>query len=214
MPVPDADTAHDPATGRARGITERVRAAVTDPRVRASLRRVRYLPDRLAHPLRRRAALQALATARPESVLFVCHGNIFRSPYAEHAFRAALPEMLRRRIRVESGGFVGPGRGSPAAAVDLAARRGLDLSAHRSSLLTPVRVAAAQLIVVMEPAQQRAICRRFARPRSSVLVLGDLDPEPIETRTVRDPWGRPADVLEDSYLRIERCVRVLADALS
>jgi hypothetical protein len=47
-------------------------------------------------------------------------------------------------------------------------------------------------------------------------VLGDLDPLPIATRTITDPWGRTADVFDLVFDRIDRCVdelvRVVADA--
>jgi hypothetical protein len=47
-----------------------------------------------------------------------------------------------------------------------------------------------------------------------VLVLGDLDPEPIETRVIRDPVEQPKEVFELSYSRIERCVEELARAVA
>jgi protein-tyrosine phosphatase len=147
-------------------------------------------------------------------VLFVCQGNIYRSPYAEYAFRAALPEAVRGSVRVLSAGFAAPGRSSPEWAVEFAATRGVDLTPHRSSPLTATTVASASLIVVMEPGQRRAILERFGPPRAPIVVLGDLDPEPILTRTVRDPWGQPLEVLHDSYLRIERCAAVLAGAVA
>jgi hypothetical protein len=37
-------------------------------------------------------------------------------------------------------------------------------------------------------------------------VLGDLDPLPIATRTITDPWGRTADVFDLVFDRIDRCV--------
>jgi hypothetical protein len=45
------------------------------------------------------------------------------------------------------------------------------------------------------------------------VVLGDLDPLPIRQRTIQDPWGASDAVFEDSYSRIERCVRELARTL-
>jgi protein-tyrosine-phosphatase len=120
----------------------------------------------------------------PSNVLFVCQGNIYRSPYAAMAFSAAVPAHLKGVVHVESGGFVGPNRPSPDAAIATAERKGVDLRAHRSSLLTPDRV----------------------------VVLGDLDPEPIRTRTITDPWNQDETVLQQSYDRVERCVRELAHA--
>jgi protein-tyrosine-phosphatase len=75
-------------------------------------------------------------------------------------------------------------------------------------------VAAAELILVMEPAQQDAVCGNFGRGRSNVVVLGDLDPEPITQRAIRDPVEQPASVFEESYTRIDRCLRTLVSVMT
>jgi len=167
-------------------------------------------PARLLHPLRRRAARAALRGRAPRVIVVVCHGNICRSPLAAALLRRALGSD---GIRVESAGFAGPNRVAPHDAVAAAARRGVDLSNHRSRLLTADLVSAADLLVVMEPEQQRAVCERFGRWPRDVIVLGDLDPAPIEARTIRDPIEQGPDVFEASYARIECCVREFASVL-
>jgi protein-tyrosine-phosphatase len=180
----------------------------------ASRRWVRRTLDRAMHPTRQQAALARLRALGPvERVLFVCHGNIYRSPYAEAAFRAALPTSVQERVVALSAGFVGPGRPAPPASIALAGQRGLDLTAHRSQLLTPALVRESHLVVVMSPQQAQEICRRFALPRRRVLVLGDLDPEAISSREVTDPWNRPVQVLEDSTGRVARCVAIMVGVL-
>ncbi|HEX8692834.1 MAG TPA: hypothetical protein VF746_10465 [Longimicrobium sp.] len=181
---------------------------------RRAARRARHAPDRLLHPWRRAAALARVrAEPLPESVLFVCTGNIYRSPYAAAALERCLPGALRAAVRVSSAGFVGPGRPPPEPAVRVAARRSVDLSAHRSSLITAERVRAAALVVVMDPRHASALRARFGPAALRVELLGDFDPQPIDTRAVRDPWGAGDDVLEASYGRVERCVGALARAM-
>jgi protein-tyrosine phosphatase len=172
----------------------------------------RHLPDRALHPRRRAAALARVrAEPLPASLLVVCQGNIYRSPYAAHALARALPPELRAAVRISSAGFVGPGRPAPPAAVAEAARRGVDLEPHRSRLL-PVP-AGCGLVVVMDAAQRRAALQRGACAAADVLVLGDFDPLPVDARGVRDPWREDAAVLEACYNRIDRCVAALARAL-
>lgn len=175
------------------------------------LMRVRRTPERILHPLRRRQALGALRRRpRPARLLAVCHGNICRSPVAAALLRRELAPLA---IEVASAGLIGPNRPAPREAVAAAARRGVDLSEHRSRLLTADLARAADLIVVMEPAQQRFVCERFGRWPRDVIVLGDLDPAPVEARTIRDPVEEGPEVFETSYARIERCVRELASVL-
>ena len=179
--------------------------------VMAPARRLRHAPDRLLHPMRRRAARRALrARERTRSAVVVCHGNICRSPFAAGLLAEALAPM---GTLVTSAGFVGPGRAPPAEACVAASRWGVDLRIHRSQVLTPVLAREADLLVVMEPAQQRAIMRRFGRAPEDVILLGDLDPQGIETRAMQDPVDQPLEAFLDSYERIERCVRELVRAL-
>lgn len=184
-------------------------------RARAFARALRHTPDRLSHARRRRKALRALAERDyPYAFLFVCHGNICRSPYAEHAFRRLLPAELAADTRVVSAGLVGPDRASPPEALRAAARRGVDMSAHRSGLLTGARTPHSGLILVMNEMQRAAVCRVLGRPPEDVVVLGDLDPEPIDTREIVDPYGREERVFDDCYARIDRCLVALAGAMA
>ncbi|HEX2189853.1 MAG TPA: hypothetical protein VHG51_13180 [Longimicrobiaceae bacterium] len=180
----------------------------------AVLRSLRRAPDRLLHPSRRRAALRELREMdTPHSVVFVCYGNICRSPYAAAAFELALPPALSG-IRVASAGMVGANRPSPREGIAVAARRGVDLSAHRATLLTREAARTAGLVVVMSGDQRRSVVRDFGREPRGIVVLGDLDPNPIDLRAVRDPWRQPEAAFEDSYDRIDRCVRALVRALA
>jgi protein-tyrosine phosphatase len=146
----------------------------------------------------------------PRTIVVVCHGNICRSPVAALLLQQALGHA---GIRVESAGFMGPNRPAPRDAVMVAARRGVDLTQHRSRLLVPDLVRSADLLVVMEPEQQRQVVERFGRLSRDVIVLGDLDPVAIETRTIRDPIEQGPEVFEASYARIERCVAALVRVL-
>jgi protein-tyrosine phosphatase len=96
----------------------------------------------------------------------------------------------------------------------VAAAHGVDLSAHRSRLLVPSDVYAADLVLVMDATQRWGIHAVFGRSDPAVLMLGDLDPLPIQTRGVEDPFGKPKDVLERSYARIERCIDEVVRAVS
>jgi len=182
--------------------------------LRRMARALRHVPDRVLHPIRRWSARSRLRGRIPRSILFVCHGNICRSPYAAAACHEALPSALRSRVGIASAGFTGAGRPAPAEAVTAASRFGVDLRAHRSATLTPAGVHAAQLIVVMDTDQHREIVQRFGRRPLDVLVLGDLDPGPIDTRTIRDPVEQPIDVFVSTYARIDRCVSQLVKAIA
>ena len=178
------------------------------------LREVRYMPESVLHARRRAAAESQLNDVKPRNVLFVCHGNICRSPFAAAIFARLAPRALSQSVRVASVGFVGPGRTPPSKALTAGAKYGVDISAHYSALATRESLAAADLVVVMSEEQARSVRIRMVDDSTRVLVLGDLDPNPIERRTILDPWGGPDAAFDASYDRIDRCVRELVRILS
>jgi len=168
--------------------------------------------ERLLHPWRRRRALARARRHRmPRGVLFVCHGNICRSPYAAAAFRARLGPQAAQVIQVASAGFLGTIRPAPRFAQEEAAARGLDLRAHRSTTLSPGVLRSMDIVAVMEPDQALGVKRLFST--TAIIVLGDLDPLPDGGRLIVDPVDQARAVFAASYDRIDRCVGALADAV-
>lgn len=168
------------------------------------------IPDRLLYGSRRRAVQQVFASRpRPRRILVVCHGNICRSPFAAHLLAQLVGPL---GVTVESAGFVGPGRSAPAEGIEAARRFGVDLTAHRSGLITPRRALAADAIVVMDGRQAVAM-RGMITTGAPVIVLGDCDPQFPETRAIADPVAQPTEAFVESYTRIERCVHQLAALL-
>ena len=178
------------------------------------LRDLRHVPDSLAHQRRRSSARALLETLKADKILFICHGNICRSPFAAALFEQSLSAELRSRISVGSAGFIGPDRSSPLKAIIAAWKYGLDLSQHRSRVITSQLLRDAHLVVVMSAEQAEGIRTRLRLQSIPVLVLGDLDPLPVERRTILDPWDGSDEVFDESYARLSRCVAQLVDIVS
>lgn len=181
------------------------------PLWRRAARAAKHTPDRLRHAARRDAAIARVRALRGEQrLLFVCYGNICRSPYAHYRAEQMLSGS---RHRVRSGGFVGPDRHSPPEAQAAALERGVDLAAHISGPLPAALVQDSTLIIVMDEDQAQRITGLLAGATGAVELLGDFDPVPIETRVVLDPWGKPIDEFRTCYARIDRCLDLLIGAL-
>lgn len=177
--------------------------------VRDTLRAIRSAPDRWAHAGRRRAArLTARALAPVDALVFVCKGNVCRSPFAAAVAAARLGDR-RADVAIRSAGFIGAGRGAPAEALAAARRTGVDLHAHRSQLVSSLHLSARPLVLVMHAGQRQALLAARPSLAGRVLVLGDFDPEPISEREIADPWGGAPSAFDASYARISRCVGAL-----
>jgi protein-tyrosine phosphatase len=180
------------------------------PRIRRVLRAIKHLPDRLLHPHRRATATERLRRQGvPDRILVLCQGNICRSPYAEAVLQRRLGDLGLSTVGVSSAGFLEAGRETPVEALSVSQARGYDLTRHRSRRVTDAAVRGSGVVLVMDRRQRRRALNMGARPEG-VFLLGDFDPEPIETRTIPDPIDRPLEFVAGVYERIERCVEVVA----
>lgn len=159
-------------------------------------------------------ARQALVAALGKShgapvVLFVCQGNINRSPFAEAALRARLAGT---DVEVGSFGMLPqPGRTSPDFAIKAADQRGLELRAHRSRHLASEAAEAATIIFVFDDINARAIENRYPALRTPVLLLSDFASRPLGS--IVDPVDGDPALYATVYDQILACVAPLAAVL-
>ena len=163
--------------------------------------------DERLHPYRRRRARARLAALAPDSVLFVCLGNVCRSPYAEWRWRERCTT-----IDAHSGGFIGPGRAPPETAILVALRSGIDHAGHVSRLTTAADVAQAGAVFVFDRFNLRRLRALVGSGASHVFWLGDFDREWSGKRAIIDPWGRSEGDFEHVFARIDRCVDEVVSA--
>jgi protein-tyrosine-phosphatase/predicted ATP-grasp superfamily ATP-dependent carboligase len=141
---------------------------------------------------------------RVERVLVLCHGNICRSPYAEHALRAR--DGGKHEIR--SAGFYSVAdRESPEDFQRAARRHGVDLSAHRSRVVSEDDLAWADLVILMDERNYKHLRDRFPAFVKKSVWLGALDGGAIE---IDDPYGMGDAAAETALARIDRCLDRLA----
>jgi protein-tyrosine phosphatase len=127
-------------------------------------------------------------------VLFVCLGNICRSPTAEGVMRAIVVDAgLDAAILVDSAGTAGWHQGDPPdrRATAEARRRGIDLSPLRGRQVTREDFDRFDLLIAMDnenAAALRAIAPDEAR-RSKVRLLREFDPAVLDgDLEVPDPY--------------------------
>lgn len=154
--------------------------------------------------------------SRPLRILFVCTGNICRSPTAHGVMRAMVAQRgLARRIEVDSAGFEDWHVGEPAdpRSRGHARRRGVDIDDLRARALVDADFEAFDLIVGLDEEHVRRAHHRCdpalaGRIRSMGTYCG-LPPG----RGVPDPYAGSADDFARVFELIERGCRQLLDEL-
>jgi len=147
---------------------------------------------------RRRLALRAWGRG---TIAFVCFGNICRSPFAE---RLASEQLDGIRRAISAGYFPEEGRRSPELAVQVAGRLGVDLTHHRSRVLTDELVDEADAIFVFDQDNYRTVVRGYPSAREKVHFIGALALEgPL---FVPDPFGGAEEDYRRAYQRITELI--------
>ncbi|MEU0793188.1 low molecular weight protein-tyrosine-phosphatase [Amycolatopsis sp. NPDC005961] len=144
-------------------------------------------------------------------LVFVCSGNICRSPMAELVFRAHLEDAgLGDVVRVSSSGTGGWHAGEPA---DKRARATLEAhgypTAHVASEVSDEDLAA-DLLLAADDGHAEFLRARVDDP-SKVRLLRSFDPSAPGGAEVPDPYYGGDDGFEDVLGMIERSVPGLLD---
>ena len=186
-------------------------------RFRPRLRLVRQHGLRLAMLLYRRRRIQTTQPVRLplsiQHVLFVCHGNIIRSAFAQKLFEK---EVRPWSICVRSAGlFAKEGKAADPRAIE-AARTffEIDLSSHSASPLTAEHVAEADAIFVMDRSNETLLLDRFPDVTEKVFLLAQFSgSQAYPDLEIRDPYsGSPGDV-KACFCSLAACIRGLIDRL-
>jgi protein-tyrosine-phosphatase len=165
------------------GIIRRSLALAVSDQVRPIYRKIKdwQIKRRLLH--HHHALLRRLKSAGgPTKILFVCYGNICRSPLA-----AALAEQRLSGVTIDSAGFhQQTGRSCPQKILGIGKSFEIDLSGHRSARITQDQLANADLVIAMDLENLNRLRKQFPAIADRTTLLG-LFGAP-EILTIPDPY--------------------------
>lgn len=161
-------------------------------------------------------------------VLFVCLGNICRSPTAEGVFRSMVAEAgLEEFVETESAGTADyhTGGGADPRSVQAARRRGYDLSRHKARQVSSRDFETFDYVLAMDRDNLRGLMnlrdacvsrsarseeRQAAALRAEVGMLLDFAPQ-LQVREVPDPYYREHDGFDIVIDMVEDAARGLLE---
>jgi len=135
-------------------------------------------------------------------IVFVCKGNICRSPYAEAKARQLGLNTLSAGLDTK--------RKKPAneKAISAASTRGIDLSSHCAKTLTDINILKTDLILVMEPSQIQQVRAITSAPDRSIGITTVFSKRPRPY--LHDPYGHHEAYFQRCYSHIDDAVAELA----
>ena len=140
-------------------------------------------------------------------MLFVCTGNICRSPVAEFLAEAFAREA-GLSVRASSAGVEAEiGKGMTPGAARTLASRGVRGSRHVARQLDNEMLAAADEVYALTRAHKAVIVRRFPEHSAKVMLLREAAGLP--GADVEDPYGESDEVYEACSVRIQEAVEIL-----
>jgi protein-tyrosine-phosphatase/predicted ATP-grasp superfamily ATP-dependent carboligase len=165
------------------GITRRALGRLVADQLRPIHRKFQTWRREKRQLRRHRALLQrVVATGGPHKIVFLCYGNICRSPLA-----AALAEQGLRGVEIESAGFhQQEGRSCPEKIQRIGNSFGVDLSGHRSRRVTAELCANADLVIAMDQENLNSLGSEFSDVLDRTTLLGLFGNPPA--LAIADPY--------------------------
>jgi protein-tyrosine-phosphatase/predicted ATP-grasp superfamily ATP-dependent carboligase len=148
------------------------------------------------------------------SVLFICHGNILRSPMAAALLKQALG-ACGRTMEVHSAGLhANPFYRADPRGVTVAANFGIALSSHRAEPLTREMVHRADMVFVMDRFNEAELLARYPHVRRKVVCLSLCDAAMPSCLDIHDPYRGTIEDVRLCYEKIHCCIMGLVANLT
>ena len=151
-------------------------------------------------------------SGRIKHILFVCTGNICRSPFAEGLLKKLMQKKGLDDIVIDSAGLLAlPGNSASGLAQKVAAEYDVDLSGHIAKSVKEDIIAGSDLILVMENSHAKDLLDAFPEAEDKVFLIRRFARFGSRDRGIADPYGLNYEAYRFCFLDIQDCVSGLAE---
>lgn len=151
---------------------------------------------------------------KPTNILFVCIGNICRSPFAHGLFTKLVYQSGYEGFYAESAGLLAlPGNSATYLAQKVAAEYGVDLAEHKAKPISRELVDGSDLILIMEKPQKDTLIENFPEATDKTFLIRRFARFGSQSRGIADPYGLQYEAYRFCFLDIEDAVSGLVEFL-
>jgi len=148
-----------------------------------------------------------------DRILFLCYGNICRSPFAAAYWNDRLSRLgVEGPVAISAGYHPEAGRTTPGNHKKIVRRFGLDLEAHRSSVVTEKMIHEADIVFIMDADNRAEVDRRFPQARSKMYYLGLFSGD--SKTCIPDPYNLPLEQQLEAYRLIQSALGMALNTLA
>ncbi|HUV51149.1 MAG TPA: low molecular weight protein arginine phosphatase [Anaerolineae bacterium] len=152
---------------------------------------------------------------RIKHILFVCTGNICRSPFAEGLLKKLAQKNGLDDIVADSAGLLAlSGNSATSLAQKVAAEYDVDLSRHMAKSAKQDIINRSDLILAMENSHVKNLLYDFPEAEDKVFLIRRFACFGSKDRGIADPYGLNYDAYRFCFLDIQDSVSGLAEYLS
>jgi protein-tyrosine phosphatase len=162
----------------------------------------------------RRAGEKPVLPSQAKNVVFICHGNIMRSPVAEAMLQREL-EKHSSNVMVSSAGMHAiNGRGADPRAQTVAPEFGVSVSGHQAQVVTQTLVDSSDLLVVMDIQNAAEFLLRYPQASKKLFMLRQFSEHNRGPgRDIPDPYPGDEEFMRQCCGMLRECVDGLSAQL-
>ena len=154
-----------------------------------------------------------------QSVLFVCLGNICRSPLAQGIFEHKAQELgLATEFDADSAGTSGWHEGEPphSGSLRIAQKYGVSIQMQRSRPVHPKDGEIFDYIIAMDTSNRQSLIEEFRFPAAKIYLMRDFSIKAPDKKglSVPDPWGYGNEAFEEVFQILDDAVAGFIKILS
>jgi protein-tyrosine-phosphatase len=175
-----------------------------------------YVRTRFSRGLGLRKNTERRVPPAAHSFLFLCHGNIMRSPMSERLLKQHFENAGANGMVVASAGLhATPGRSADPRARRVSPEFGISLEDHRAQSVTKELVKQFDVFFIMDFKNEVDFLARFPEAEEKMFFLSAYSTDPAyRSKEIPDPYFGDDDEVRRCYATLKDCIREVAQQFS